>query len=124
MHQALLNAAFAGQGIPFSNPQQAQAARESFRKFSKEGIRWKALARGLIAGVVAAGLATAAIMSPLGAAAELARKHDFANVLCLAGRVLSNEHAIAIVKTFLENEPKQEKRFLRRIEKIRKIEEK
>jgi ribose 5-phosphate isomerase B len=57
-------------------------------------------------------------------AAELARKHDFANVLCLAGRVLSNEHAIAIVKTFLENEPKQEKRFLRRIEKIRKIEEK
>jgi ribose 5-phosphate isomerase B len=56
-------------------------------------------------------------------AAELARKHDFANVLCLAGRVLSNEHAIAIVRTFLENEPKQEKRFLRRIEKIRKIEQ-
>lgn len=55
-------------------------------------------------------------------ATEFARKHDHANVLCLAGRVLSNEHAIAIVKTFLETEPKEEKRFLRRIEKIRKIE--
>lgn len=57
-------------------------------------------------------------------AAELARKHDHANVLCLAGRVLSNEHAIAIVKTFLETEPKQEERFLRRVNEIKKVEEK
>lgn len=56
-------------------------------------------------------------------AAELARKHDHANVLCLAGRVLSNEHAIAIVKTFLETEPKPDERYVRRIEKIKKIEE-
>lgn len=56
-------------------------------------------------------------------AAELARKHDHANILCLAGRVLSNEHAIAIVKMFLETEPKPDERYVRRIEKIKKIEE-
>jgi ribose 5-phosphate isomerase B len=55
-------------------------------------------------------------------AAEFARKHDHANVLCLAGRVLSNEHAVAIVKMFLETEPKQEEKYVRRIEKIKKIE--
>lgn len=55
-------------------------------------------------------------------AAELARKHDHANVLCLAGRVVSNEHAIAIVKTFLETEPKPDQKYLRRIDKITMIE--
>ena len=54
--------------------------------------------------------------------AELARKHDHANILCLAGRVLSNEHAIAIVKIFLESEPKTDERYVRRIKKITKIE--
>lgn len=55
-------------------------------------------------------------------AAEFARKHDHANVLCLAGRVLSNEHAIAILRMFLETEPKKDEKYVRRIEKIKKIE--
>ncbi len=55
-------------------------------------------------------------------AAELARQHNNANGLCLAGRVLTEEHAMAIVKRWLETD------FLggdheRRIEKI-EVEEK
>lgn len=36
--------------------------------------------------------------------AELSRKHNNANGLCLAGRVLSEEHAMAMVKKWLETE--------------------
>ena len=36
--------------------------------------------------------------------AEFGRQHNDANVLCLAGRVLSKDHAEAIVKKFLETE--------------------
>ena len=50
--------------------------------------------------------------------AEWGRKHDHANVLCLAGRVLSEEHATAIVKTFLETEKNHQEKYVRRIQKI------
>jgi RpiB/LacA/LacB family sugar-phosphate isomerase len=36
--------------------------------------------------------------------AELSRKHNNANGLCLAGRVLSEAHAMAMVKKWLETE--------------------
>jgi len=56
--------------------------------------------------------------------AELARRDDDVNVLCLAGRILSEEHAAAIVKKFLETELRTDSiRYTRRLEKIKEIEE-
>ena len=54
--------------------------------------------------------------------AELARKHNDANILCLAGRVLSDDHAAAIVRKFLETEFSAEPRFVRRNKKIEELE--
>lgn len=54
--------------------------------------------------------------------AEFARKDDHANVLCLAGRVVSDEHARAIVKAFLETPFSNEERHVRRIKKITDLE--
>jgi ribose 5-phosphate isomerase B len=51
-------------------------------------------------------------------AAEFGRKHNDANMLCLAGRVLSDEHATAIVKKFLETEFTNDERHVRRLKKI------
>jgi ribose 5-phosphate isomerase B len=50
--------------------------------------------------------------------AEMGRRHNDANVLCLAGKFLSEEHASAIVKKFLETEFDGDERLSRRIEKI------
>lgn len=54
--------------------------------------------------------------------AEWGRKDEDANVLCLAGRVLSDEHARAIVKTFLETPFSGEDRHVRRLAKIAELE--
>jgi len=53
---------------------------------------------------------------------ELGRKHNDANVLCLAGRVLTKDHASAIIKTFLNTEFSGEERFIRRTQKITELE--
>jgi len=53
--------------------------------------------------------------------AESARKEDNVNVLCLAGRVLSNEHAESIVKKFLETKFEDIERRVRRVKKIDEI---
>lgn len=54
--------------------------------------------------------------------AEFARKDDNANILCLAGKILSDEHARAIVKTFLETPFSGDERHVRRIAKITSLE--
>ena len=54
--------------------------------------------------------------------AEFGRQHNDANVLCLAGRILSKDHAEAITKKFLETDFKNEVRFIRRNEKIAELE--
>lgn len=54
--------------------------------------------------------------------AELARKHNNANILCLAGRILSEEHALAVTKTFLASKFEAEPRFIRRNKKIAGLE--
>ncbi len=54
--------------------------------------------------------------------AELARKHNNANIICLAGRVLTEEHALAITKTFLAAKFEAESRFVRRNKKIAGLE--
>lgn len=54
--------------------------------------------------------------------AEIARQHNDANILCLAGRVLSKDHAEAITKKFLDTAFKDEPRYNRRNEKIAELE--
>jgi len=56
-------------------------------------------------------------------AAQKARQHNDANVLCLGGRVLGPDLAMEIVQTFL-NTSFEGGRHLRRKRKIEKIEEK
>lgn len=56
-------------------------------------------------------------------AAELGRKHNNANILCLPGRLLpSLDFANAIVKKFLETKFDGDARFVRRNRKIEEIE--
>lgn len=55
-------------------------------------------------------------------AAEMGRRHGNGNVLCLAADVLSEEHAVAIVKKFLETEFDNEERLIRRLQKMDTIE--
>lgn len=56
-------------------------------------------------------------------ATELGRKHNNANILCLAGRLLpSLDFAKAIVKKFLETKFDGDARFVRRNKKIEEIE--
>jgi ribose 5-phosphate isomerase B len=54
--------------------------------------------------------------------AEFARKEDNANILCLSGRTLSDEHARAIVKAFVEKTFSGEERHVRRLKKIAELE--
>ncbi len=57
-------------------------------------------------------------------AAESAREHNNANGLCLAGGVLTEDHAMAIVKRWLEKRDSfLGGKYARRIEKIKKLEE-
>lgn len=56
-------------------------------------------------------------------AAKMSRKHNNVNGLCLAGRVLTEDHAMAIVKKWLES--KNEflgGKYQRRIDKINNLE--
>lgn len=56
------------------------------------------------------------------AGAELGKKHNDANVLCLAGRIITEDHAKAIVKKFIETPFEKEERFVRRNKKIEDME--
>ncbi len=51
--------------------------------------------------------------------AELARRDDDANIICLAGKILSDDHACAIIKKFLETEMRTDNpKYARRLKKI------
>ncbi len=54
--------------------------------------------------------------------AELGRRHNDANIVCLAARVISNDHALAIVKKFLTTNFESAERLVRRNQKIAAIE--
>lgn len=55
-------------------------------------------------------------------AAEAMKKDEDTNVLCLAGRMVGEDYAKAIVRKWLETPFSGEARHVRRLEKIKKIE--
>ena len=56
-------------------------------------------------------------------AAEAMKNDENTNVLCLAGRLLGEDYAKAIVRKWLETPFSGEERHVRRLEKIKKIEQ-
>ncbi|MBC7333778.1 MAG: ribose 5-phosphate isomerase B [Actinobacteria bacterium] len=56
-------------------------------------------------------------------AATLAREHNNANVLCLGARLIPMDECIKITKTFLTTPASKEERHIRRVNKIKMIEE-
>lgn len=54
--------------------------------------------------------------------AEWGRLHNDANVICLAGKVLSEDHANAIIQKFLDTNFENAERLVRRNEKINNLE--
>ncbi len=54
--------------------------------------------------------------------AEFTRREDDANIICLPARTMSDEHATAIVKTFLETEFSREEKRVRRLDKLKALE--
>lgn len=55
-------------------------------------------------------------------AAETMMSDDNTNVLCLASKALSEDHAMTIVKKWLESEFSNEERHVRRLTKVQKLE--
>lgn len=55
--------------------------------------------------------------------AKLAREHNNANILCLGARLLMIDECIAITKVFISTQPINEEKYLRRINKIKQIEQ-
>ncbi len=54
---------------------------------------------------------------------ELGKRDDNLNVLCLAARIISNDHAAAITKKFLETELRtDDPKYQRRIKRINQLE--
>lgn len=55
--------------------------------------------------------------------AELARQHNDANVLCLGGKIIGPVLAMAIAKTWMATEPLTAEKYVRRRNKVAKIDE-
>ncbi len=55
--------------------------------------------------------------------ARIAKEHGDVNVLCLAGRMINQDEAKSIVKTWIECRFSEEERHVRRIRKIKEVEE-
>jgi len=54
--------------------------------------------------------------------AELGRLHNDANILCLPTKFLTEEHAVQIVKKFIETEFDGDERLVRRNNKVKELE--
>jgi len=55
--------------------------------------------------------------------AKMSKIDNDANILCLAGRMISEDHAMTIVKHWIETPFSKEDRHVRRLGKLEKIEE-
>jgi ribose 5-phosphate isomerase B len=58
-----------------------------------------------------------------GETARLARNHNHANILCLGERLLTLDECLEIVKVFVNTPESTEERHVRRVKKIKDIEE-
>ena len=65
------------------------------------------------------GVRAAVAESPL--AAQLAREHNHANVLCIGARLSTAEQAVKIIRAWLEATPSEAARHQLRIEKLAKL---
>ena len=61
----------------------------------------------------------AAVCESIGTA-EMSRKHNDSNILCLGGRVLPGDLAMKMVDAFLATKFEEEERHIRRVQKIDK----
>ena len=55
--------------------------------------------------------------------AEMTRKHNAANVLCMGARVIGDDKIAEITEVFLSNEPLDEERHQRRLRMISELED-
>jgi ribose 5-phosphate isomerase B len=69
-----------------------------------------------------AGIRAAVVENPV--AARLSREHNDANVLCLGSRFIAAEYGAEIVRVWLETPFSNEERHTKRVQKIRKLEQK
>lgn len=56
--------------------------------------------------------------------AALSRQHNNANVLCLGGKIIGPVMAMETVKTWMHTEPLTAEKYLRRVEKVKDINDK
>ncbi len=59
-----------------------------------------------------------AVLAESETVAKLGREHNHANVLCLGARIVSEEKALSILKSFLAAKPESGERHLQRIKKL------
>jgi ribose 5-phosphate isomerase B len=62
-----------------------------------------------------------AILAGSTESADMGRTEEDANILCLSARLTSEDHALAIVKHFLEKEFDDQEKRIRRLNKINEI---
>ena len=53
--------------------------------------------------------------------AALARQHNDSNVLCLGGKIIGGAIAMETVKTWMHTDPLTAEKYVRRVEKVKKI---
>jgi ribose 5-phosphate isomerase B len=59
-----------------------------------------------------------AVLAESTEAAKLGREHNHANVLCIGARLVSEEKALEILKTFINTQPDPGERHVRRVQKL------
>ncbi|MBT3817238.1 MAG: RpiB/LacA/LacB family sugar-phosphate isomerase [Candidatus Magasanikbacteria bacterium] len=94
------------------------------KKVADEGARGIVICKNGI-GVCIATNKVKGIKAGLGYNIDVAKSmmgHDNTNILCLPAKLLSDDHAITILKQWLDTEFSEEKRHIRRLDKINELE--
>ena len=101
-------------------PIAARVARDIAAQKAEKGILCCGTGIGIsIAANKVKGIRAAVCTDPF--CAEMTRRHNDANILCMGGRVISEETAVALAKIFLET-PFEGGRHARRVAQIAAIE--
>lgn len=121
--------ALASWGIVFEDlgtDSQASCDYPDFAHKVAEGVRLSRYDRAVLVCGTGIGMAIAANKHPAVRAAvvsdpfsaRMAREHNHANVLCLGQRVVGEGLAVMILRAWLDAQPDQDPRHLRRIDKL------